>query len=271
MQRKGKALLEPQVRKGPPHRRGGVPAYWESLYTTTTSSPPTWGCSGQGSCRHQPARVLPTDLGVFRHSPMSLFRRTRPPHRRGGVPFGVYAPADRTRSSPPTWGCSGNVPGVVPAAGVLPTDVGVFRGRGRCRGRRPRPPHRRGGVPSAAACSSRCSLSSPPTWGCSAAARLPDHPLGVLPTDVGVFRPSAGRPGPRGRPPHRRGGVPDHLPCAFTRSTSSPPTWGCSAGRELRVLLDGVLPTDVGVFRPVVQHPAWRPSPPHRRGGVPET
>src|SRR5690606_19679550 len=50
---------------------------------------------------------------------------------------------------------------------------------------------------------------------------------------------------------------------------SSPPTRGCSAGRDLGVVAHAVLPADAGVFRSPAPNCCAPPSPPRRRGGVP--
>src|SRR4051812_17619435 len=111
---------------------------------------------------------------------------------------------------------------------VLPTDVGVFRTPPIGCVTAASPPHRRGGVPEAAAAAHAKAGSSPPTWGCSGSRSRRLRQGGVLPTDVGVFRPACSWCSPPRSPPHRRGGVPPEPDVHHHYNGSSPPTWGCS-------------------------------------------
>src|SRR5690606_12841301 len=70
-------------------------------------------------------------------------------------------------------------------------------------------------------------------------------------------------------PPRRRGGVPNSSVEPAFQLWSSPPTRGCSAGRDLGVVAHAVLPADAGVFRSPAPNCCAPPSPPRRRGGVP--
>ena len=112
-------------------------------------------------------------------------------------------------------------------------------------------------------------LCSPRTWGwsgCELAARVRGH---VLPTHVGMVRPS-GVPMPtQPRAPHARGDGPtirspdaDPAPC-------SPRTWGWSdrPGRARRAA--HVLPTHVGMVRSCRPPCSEPPSAPHARGDGP--
>src|SRR5690606_18550415 len=191
------------------------------------------------------------------------------PRRRGGVPKTDSGVAPMSPSSPPTRGCSEARQQRPDLVRVLPADAGVFRDRPRSLPPSHSPPRRRGGVPSSAASNGRSPTSSPPTRGCSvaSAARL----IGrlVLPADAGVFRwTTRSRQGSR-RPPRRRGGVPNSSVEPAFQLWSSPPTRGCSAGRDLGVVAHAVLPADAGVFRSPAPNCCAPPSPPRRRGGVP--
>src|SRR5690606_40961061 len=53
-------------RRGPPRRRGGVPANTTYKVTVAASSPPTRGCSAARSPDRPRGGVLPADAGVFR-------------------------------------------------------------------------------------------------------------------------------------------------------------------------------------------------------------
>src|SRR5690606_8130154 len=211
-----------------------------------------------------PAVRLKQDHRTLRNS-----GQLSPPRRRGGVPKTDSGVAPMSPSSPPTRGCS--AVGDVRGGGgvVLPADAGVFRRPSPRSADRRRPPRRRGGVPPLEMCAVGVPWSSPPTRGCSvaSAARL----IGrlVLPADAGVFRwTTRSRQGSR-RPPRRRGGVPNSSVEPAFQLWSSPPTRGCSAGRDLGVVAHAVLPADAGVFRSPAPNCCAPPSPPRRRGGVP--
>src|SRR2546429_6805185 len=93
------------------------------------SSPLTWGCSVLG--RHEEAAddVVPTHVGVFRPGAPRGSRRPRRPHARGGVPGSLVRAILRAASSPRTWGCSAFADRAAWESFVVPTHVGVFRGR----------------------------------------------------------------------------------------------------------------------------------------------
>ena len=90
--------------RGPPHARGGAPAYRRATYTAPTSSPRTWGCSACSSASRPADAVLPTHVGVLRR-------------------LGPRSGQSRS-SSPHTWGCSALVPRSRPRCRVLPTTHG---------------------------------------------------------------------------------------------------------------------------------------------------
>ncbi len=112
-------------------------------------------------------------------------------------------------------------------------------------------------------------VSSPPTRECS----VDDGPVpvgdGVLPADAGVFRRRRAYRSRPGRPPRRRGGVLRPGGPASSASPSSPPTRGCSAGRDRQPAGSRVLPADAGVFRWSSRASSPRTRPSRRRGGVP--
>ncbi len=166
-------------------------------------------------------------------------------------------------SSPPTRGCSFPRLPVRRVSRVLSADAGVFRADLSPDGGAPRPPRRRGGVPSGRSARTRRPASSPPTRGCSAAAAAQGLVDTVLPADAGVFRNSGAPPRSCKRPPCRRGGVPHADETRPPTRESSPPTRGCSDGGRGRGPGDLVLPADVPT-----DHCPEGPShgPPRRRG-----
>ncbi len=164
-------------------------------------------------------------------------------------------------SSPPTRGCSASGDPLARRQPVLPADAGVFRPQDRRDADRPRPPRRRGGVPSHGRTIPWCGWSSPPTRGCSDHRPRPGPLRRVLPADAGVFRGPSRPTRTRWRPPRRRGGVPSTFARPNTVLGSSPPTRGCSARRVAASRTCLVLPADAGVFRRRTPRLAISPSP----------
>ena len=194
----------------------------------------------------------------------------RCPHARGGVPSTQRRSKPSLRLSPRTWGCTDRKRTEPPTHKVVPTHVGVYR-RSRDRSRRPdRCPHARGGVPRETRNASGATPLSPRTWGCTADSPVRRRTVHVVPTHVGVYRPSS-RPRPRsGRCPHARGGVPMFRHAHHQLLQLSPRTWGCTAAVRCLAEKERVVPTHVGVYRWLSTVLSSRGSCPHARGGVPQ-
>ena len=91
----------------------------------------------------------------------------------------------------------------------------------------------------------------------------------VVPTHVGVYRRCEQRFTAASRCPHARGGVPKSQTIDSAVVPLSPRTWGCTGVFDVQSPSCSVVPTHVGVYRPVR---AWRHRGrrcPHARGGVP--
>ncbi len=111
--------------------------------------------------------------------------------------------------------------------------------------------------------------SSPPTRGCSGPRHQEPEPGGVLLADAGVFRRVTGSRARTPCPPCRRRGVPRDSHHGSDHVRSSPPTRGCSDGRQGRHRHRRVLPADAGVFRRLCGPASSACGPPRRRGGAP--
>src|SRR5690606_12279149 len=179
-------------------------------------------------------RVLPADAGVFRRACWTRSLRARPPRRRGGVPRPACGRPRSRGSSPPTRGCSVQVAVGLVGGRVLPADAGVFQRAGTGGATDPRPPRRRGGVPTIGIDVDAATASSPPTRGCSEPAVGRSSGSSVLPADAGVFRDSEKPMVTALGPPRRRGGVPLAGLTPRELPKSSPQTRGCSVGSLLR-------------------------------------
>ncbi len=152
---------------------------------------------------------------------------------------------------------------------VLPTRVGMVRGRGFTSWDAMSSPHARGDGPRVA--SLRCNgvRFSPRAWGWSVMAFKLRHFCEVLPTRVGMVRCVKRFLDETKGSPHARGDGPC-LRVEFDKcSQFSPRAWGWSAKHSR--ILDGhaVLPTRVGMVRFAVAHNCFPHGSPHARGDGP--
>src|ERR1700736_3341740 len=92
--------------------------------------------------------------------------------------------------SPPAWGWSVNGGKVNRTGMVLPTRVGMVRVDGRSALERYRSPHPRGDGPKDEHYGVIPGTFSPPAWGWSELALAVSIPESVLPTRVGMVRPT---------------------------------------------------------------------------------
>ena len=90
---------------------------------------------------------------------------------------------------------------------------------------------------------------SPHAWGWTGSNRTRTRPDGVLPTRVGVDRPTGREPPTRMCSPHTRGGGPDVHNLLVVDHQFSPHAWGWTEHLCYVVYLRIVLPTRVGVDR----------------------
>ena len=173
-----------------PHARGGVPTRRMAMPMRPALSPRTWGCTAARSRSVSALQIVPTHVGVYQYRVAPVAMPTHCPHARGGVPFRPMASPPWNRLSPRTWGCTDA--GLVKAfqALIVPTHVGVYREGGPAMTFPERCPHARGGVPSTSEPSTTGSSLSPRTWGCTGPGLRQWGSLRVVPTHVGVYRPS---------------------------------------------------------------------------------
>src|SRR2546423_369012 len=91
--------------------------------------------------------VVPTHVGVDRRLRASTGRPRGCPHGCGGGPCAERAYAQQARLSPRMWGWTVIQTSSTPTPAVVPTHVGVDRGRRAYSARRRRCPHACGGGP----------------------------------------------------------------------------------------------------------------------------
>ena len=173
-----------------PHPRGDGPVSRHAKQGPRACSPPAWGWSAIPQGRTPMRQVLPTRVGMVRLAPACNRDQYRAPHPRGDGPLAASMRRDHSTCSPPAWGWSGETEAETPHSPVLPTRVGMVRlplgSVGECRGA----PHPRGDgpiVPAAICLSISCS---PPAWGWSVTEAPTPSSRFVLPTRVGMVRPS---------------------------------------------------------------------------------
>ena len=199
----------PDCRPGAsPHTRGDVPLTNGARFALGVFSPHTWGCSGGAEERGAMTSLLPTHVGMFRRAPTRERLGASSPHTRGDVPAIDQARRNLIRFSPHTWGCSVLACRIFLFCALLPTHVGMFRGFGLSSRNSSTSPHTRGDVPTFCEREVHRGDFSPHTWGCS----WPRYPaatwLRLLPTHVGMFRPSRTGQTDASPSPHTRGDVP---------------------------------------------------------------
>ncbi len=171
------------------------------------------------------------------------------PHPRGDGPCASIPRRNARSFSPPAWGWSASPLDIQRQRHVLPTRVGMVRVSKHYTARSHRSPHPRGDGPPSAFPASRQRAFSPPAWGWSGDVFIRRPRRGVLPTRVGMVRPSRQLPITNPSSPHPRGDGPfiHAVPEGF--ETFSPPAWGWSASRRSWPPITGVLPTRVGMVR----------------------
>ena len=262
-------LLTQQPTQGSPHTRGDVPGLVELGRLHRVFSPHAWGCSViiNGQAVH--VDVLPTRVGMFRRPAPNRRTATCSPHTRGDVPRSAAPNRSAAVFSPHAWGCSGDYHYTPSRGFVLPTRVGMFRMYFLKSPPSTCSPHTRGDVPYKFAHTRIARAFSPHAWGCSDIIVNRLSIIIVLPTRVGMFRRPSPTRGFSSRSPHTRGDVPLWATLAFHGRRFSPHAWGCSSDSVSGVRRALVLPTRVGMFRPVTSAGTRRKSSPHTRGDVP--
>ena len=151
-------------------------------------------------------------------------------------------------SSPRAWGCFRRKARPQGPEVVFPTCVGVFLCFVRAV---------RGGVES-----------SPRAWGCFPGVVAPRDLPDVFPTCVGVFLRARALSMSSPCLPHVRGGVSTTCPYLVLLIESSPRAWGCFSLRGVRLEIELVFPTCVGVFLTQLRVNCPDLGLPHVRGGV---
>ncbi len=109
---------------GSPHPRGDGPSSGLAGGAELVFSPPAWGWSGRTVTLDEPAKVLPTRVGMVRARPPRNCSPPSSPHPRGDGPPHKSSPAVWPKFSPPAWGWSGENRNVGHVLRVLPTRVG---------------------------------------------------------------------------------------------------------------------------------------------------
>ena len=153
---------------GSPHPRGDGPHPFVSRLSFLEFSPPAWGWSFLDPAVELQSRVLPTRVGMVRHSHLQPPAPGRSPHPRGDGPRVGRSRRANSSFSPPAWGWSGHLRHEEQGWHVLPTRVGmVLAGVTRTK-LEPSSPHPRGDGPETWAVEPYVTEFSPPAWGWSA-------------------------------------------------------------------------------------------------------
>jgi len=127
-----------------PHARGGGPSHSRTSAAICASSPRAWGWTGPRTGGGARAGVVPTRVGVDRHTYTPTSQGGSRLHARGGGPRPTMGRCFRSRSSPRAWGWTGDSLMFEVAGTVVPTRVGVDRPHPRRWARQGCRPHARG-------------------------------------------------------------------------------------------------------------------------------
>ena len=195
---------------GAPHPRGDGPLVELEQAQIRKCSPPAWGWSDPRQGRHVDRFVLPTRVGMVRHTPTNFLRFCGAPHPRGDGPVTSWVCCSVILCSPPAWGWSDHVAALIHHLPVLPTRVGMVRLHRNPQNGASRAPHPRGDGPSTQKHTVTITGCSPPAWGWSGQESPQRLCISVLPTRVGMVRLAFSLGHLRHSAPHPRGdGPPD--------------------------------------------------------------
>ncbi len=173
-----------------PHVRGDGPRPPALEDPAHPFSPRAWGWSVIEPDRLEEPGVLPTCVGMVRDVSEPGSTRPRSPHVRGDGPIPLPAPRAYGLFSPRAWGWSVPGPGVQNCRTVLPTCVGMVRCDQPKSVGSSSSPHVRGDGPFALRVCPLLDPFSPRAWGWSEESPCQAQLSSVLPTCVGMVRPS---------------------------------------------------------------------------------
>jgi len=171
--------------------------------------------------------------------------------------------------SPRMWGCTGIGPPSDLNISIVPTHVGVYRNSCCYRIYYQNCPHACGGVPFGSWSCCQDSSLSPRMWGCTDTLELHFDSSLIVPTHVGVYRESFLHCLWQDNCPHACGGVPCFLKVQLLSYVLSPRMWGCTEIWFFWVASSSIVPTHVGVYRPIFMLKKLIQHCPHACGGVP--
>ena len=241
----------------------------DSLGLPLMFSPRPWGWSAANEHKLPVDYVLPTPVGMVRSFLRKRQQFSGSPHARGDGPRWGWEQVRVFRFSPRPWGWSGRPGWGGACCGVLPTPVGMVRGRqGPCR-EQGRSPHARGDGPNLHNDTENEREFSPRPWGWSEMNPIQWARGNVLPTPVGMVRARCKSPCARTSSPHARGDGPLIAGLSVGGKVFSPRPWGWSGSRWACPGRPRVLPTPVGMVRVNSTPSEARRCSPHARGDGP--
>ena len=253
-------------------------------------SPRTWGWTDRERGHRATRPMLPTHVGMDRRTRGCVQRAGLCSPRTWGwtairhvtnaalVMLPTHVGMDRMRSragasasacSPRTWGWTGTYRAAVSTGSMLPTHVGMDR---QLFGGVTPPqyaPHARGDGPRLVSAALRFWECSPRTWGWTVRTYQRTKSRIMLPTHVGMDRPTMTTNTARLHAPHARGDGPPPSEFHCSGLECSPRTWGWTAhlGRDQPDQV--MLPTHVGMDHRTSRGLAEREHAPHARGDGP--
>src|SRR5271166_2062832 len=252
-----------------PHTRGDGPLVNRDRVLVRQFSPHAWGWSEMFPNRKTDTWVLPTRVGMVRFSTLGWLRRESSPHTRGDGPIWSPLYEHSSQFSPHAWGWSGDMDDWLAGLIVLPTRVGMVRWFGLLVAPVNGSPHTRGDGPGRDGKPDGSTLFSPHAWGWSRARRQAGGKHPVLPTRVGMVRAYGPKISVGRCSPHTRGDGPYASFLMVAHDPFSPHAWGWSDFRVRSTSCLVVLPTRVGMVRPIRVSSGRAICSPHTRGDGP--
>ncbi len=252
-----------------PHVRGDGPERGALSRQLWSFSPRAWGWSVSGNRGLGRYPVLPTCVGMVRHHARPSAKTPRSPHVRGDGPQEAGSQCTAVAFSPRAWGWSATSYSSLESTDVLPTCVGMVRTSRFSLPSQISSPHVRGDGPMGSTGCEPWDQFSPRAWGWCRRKSPSRRRTDVLPTCVGMVRGGNLDPGACYRSPHVRGDGPPRFRSFRSCVSFSPRAWGWSGPAAATGCFGAVLPTCVGMVRPMDCYWTHFDSSPHVRGDGP--
>ncbi len=249
-----------------PHARGERARPLSTRYSSSGSSPRSWGTVGGAQPWDHRGRIIPTLVGNGGRGGPARSRAPDHPHARGerGKLF-VYRIAD-CGSSPRSWGTGDGRETEAEENRIIPTLVGNGTFFLMVMGSLPDHPHARGERRIRRKYQELAVGSSPRSWGTAQPAARDGARYRIIPTLVGNGMRHPVRTGGRADHPHARGERGSTQAATLRPVGSSPRSWGTVPDRQRVARGFRIIPTLVGNGATSAPYSTETADHPHARG-----